>query len=44
MLTDQEAKLVLQRMNRPVEGLGEEKMIFYFKLKKNHISFGKIRL
>lgn len=40
---NEEAKLVLQRIKRPIGGIGEGSMIFYFKVKEFHMIFGEIR-
>lgn len=42
MVMDQEAKMVLQMIERHVGGIGKERMTFYFKLKEFHMTFGKI--
>lgn len=44
MVMDWEAKLILQRIKRPVGGMAEERMIFSFKLKEFHMTFSEISL
>lgn len=41
---DQETKMILQKIKVPVGDIEEEGMIFYFKSKEFHMTFGEIRL